>query len=142
LGASIKVLGRLVIDVAAIDTNVYSRILAQIGDQIRRSLLWNQTWIPNEGSLKALLVGAGLRVEIVILSETFAVREYKTAEAPEIFEQAVDGPMFRNFGHPAMRDKAKQPLVAKFAEEAGSAGVMMNELKSYIGVAYKSHNEQ
>jgi hypothetical protein len=45
--------------------------------------------------------------------------------------------MFRNFGESSIKQKAKRLFVEKFKEEAGSAGVLLDEAKLYIGVAHK-----
>lgn len=129
--------GRLVTDVAARDVHVPSRILGRIGDRLGLSLQWDQSWVQDEGSLERLLASAGLDVRTVFMSKTFQVREYTNAEAPQVFEQAVASPMFRNFGDASVRDEAKRLFVERFAEEAGSAGMLLDEAKMYIGVAYR-----
>ncbi|KAL4894957.1 S-adenosyl-L-methionine-dependent methyltransferase [Aspergillus ambiguus] len=129
--------GRLITDVAAKDVHVPSRILSRISETLGEPLQWDQSWVQNEDSLKTLLLNAGLRVETVFLSKTFQIREYTAANASQTFEQVVSGPMFRNFGEPAIRDEARRLFVGKFAEKAGSSGVLLDEAKMYFGVAYK-----
>ena len=129
--------GRLVTDVAAKDVHVPSRILGRIGDRLGRSLQWDQSWVQDEGSLEMLLKDAGLHVKSVFLSKTFEVRQYEAAQAPQAFERVIASPMFRNFGDPSIKKEAKRLFIEKFTEEAGSDGVLLDEAKMYIGVAYK-----
>ncbi|KAF4201775.1 hypothetical protein CNMCM8927_001048 [Aspergillus lentulus] len=129
--------GRLVTDVAARDVHVPARIFERIGPELGLSLLWDQSWVKGEESLANLLREAGLVVERVYLSPVFQVKEYKAEQAGELFEQAVSGPMFRNFGAGSVRDEAKRLFVQRFVEEAGEEGVLVDEAKMYIGVAVK-----
>ncbi|KAF7156070.1 hypothetical protein CNMCM5623_009212 [Aspergillus felis] len=129
--------GRLVTDVAARDVHVPARIFERIGPELGLSLLWDQSWVRDEESLAGLLRGAGLVVERVYLSPVFQVKEYRVEQAGELFEQAVSGPMFRNFGEGRVRDRAKRLFIERFVEEAGEEGVLVDEAKMYIGVAVK-----
>ncbi|GIJ85690.1 hypothetical protein Asppvi_004552 [Aspergillus pseudoviridinutans] len=129
--------GRLVTDVAARDVHVPARIFERIGPELGLSLLWDQSWVRDEESLAGLLREAGLVVERVYLSPVFQVKEYRVEQAGELFEQAVSGPMFRNFGEGTVRDRAKRLFVERFVEEAGEEGVLVDEAKMYIGVAVK-----
>lgn len=83
------------------------------------------------------LEGAGLVVKTVFLTESFQDRVYSVADAGEVFERAVSSPMFRNFGDSGVRDEAKRLFVKRFAEEAGAEGVLVDEAKMYLAVAYK-----
>ncbi|KAF4277306.1 hypothetical protein KXW40_003276 [Aspergillus fumigatus] len=129
--------GKLVTDVAARDVHVPARIFEWIGPQLGLSLQWDQSWVKGEESLAGLLTEAGLEVEKVYVSPVFQVKEYRVEQAGELFEQAVSGPMFRNFGVGSVRDKAKRLFVERFVEEAGEEGVLVDEAKMYIGVAVK-----
>ncbi|OOF98412.1 hypothetical protein ASPCADRAFT_142604 [Aspergillus carbonarius ITEM 5010] len=130
--------GRLVTDVAAKDVHVPSRILRRISDDLGVSLQWDESWVQDERSLGDLLASAGLVVKAVFLTESFQNRVYKVTDAGEAFDKVVSSPMFRNFGDPAIRDEAKRLFVEKFVEEAGSLGVLIDEAKMYMAVAYKS----
>ncbi|PYH96937.1 S-adenosyl-L-methionine-dependent methyltransferase [Aspergillus ellipticus CBS 707.79] len=130
--------GRLVTDVAAKDVHVPSRILRRISDQLGQSLQWDESWVQSEQSLADLITKAGLSAKTVFLTESFQDREYKVSDAGEAFEKAVTSPMFRNFGDPAIKDEAKRLFIKKLAEEAGPSGVLLDEAKMYMGVAYKS----
>ncbi|PWY69116.1 S-adenosyl-L-methionine-dependent methyltransferase [Aspergillus heteromorphus CBS 117.55] len=129
--------GRLVTDVAAKDVHVPSRILRRISDTLGVSLQWDESWVQSEQSLADLLARAGLDVKKVFLTESFQERRYLVADAGEAFEKAVASPMFRNFGDPAIKDRANRLFVEKFVEEAGSEGVLLDEAKMYMGIAYK-----
>jgi SAM-dependent methyltransferase len=129
--------GRLVTDVAARDVHVPARIFERIGPELGLSLQWDQSWVKGEESLAELLREAGLEVERVYLSPVFQVKEHKVEQAGDLFEQAVSGPMFRNFGVGSVRDQAKRLFVERFVEEAGEEGVLVDEAKMYIGVAAK-----
>ncbi|RHZ43253.1 class I SAM-dependent methyltransferase [Aspergillus thermomutatus] len=129
--------GRLVTDVAARDVHVPARIFERIGPELGLSLQWDESWVKGEESLAGLLREAGLVVERVYLSPVFQVKEYRVEQAGELFEQAVSGPMFRNFGWEGIRDEAKRLFVERFVEEAGQEGVLVDEAKMYIGVAVK-----
>jgi ubiquinone/menaquinone biosynthesis C-methylase UbiE len=128
--------GRLVTDVAARDVHVPARIFERIGPELGLSLQWDQSWVKGEESLAELLREAGLEVERVYLSPVLQVKEHKVEQAGDLFEQAVSGPMFRNFGVGRVRDEAKRLFVQRFVGEAGE-GVLVDEAKMYIGVAVK-----
>ncbi|KAF9891814.1 hypothetical protein FE257_003298 [Aspergillus nanangensis] len=129
--------GRLVTDVAAKDVNVPSRILGRIGPRLGMSLQWDQSWVQGEDSLKALLSDSGLRVDTVFLSKTFQIREYVASGAAQTFDQVVESPMYRNFGDSSVREEARRLFVEEFTREAGPGGVLLDEAKMYIGVAYR-----
>jgi hypothetical protein len=76
-----------------------------------------------------------LVVQRVYVSPVFQVKEDKVEQAGELFEQAVSGPMFRNFGEGGVRDRAKRLIVERSVEEAGEEGVLVDEVKMYIGVS-------
>ncbi|KAI9043038.1 class I SAM-dependent methyltransferase [Aspergillus affinis] len=128
--------GRLVTDVAAKDVNVPSRLFTQIGRKLGK-LQWDQSWVQSEKSSAKLLWDSRLRVETVFLTKCYQTREYTTQKAPETFEQAVASPMYRNFGEPSVREEAKRLFVEAFEQEAGAEGVLLDEAKMYMAVAYK-----
>ncbi|GLA09946.1 hypothetical protein AnigIFM60653_001077 [Aspergillus niger] len=130
--------GRIVTDVAARDVHVPSRIFKRISGDLGMGLVWDESWVQGEWSLRELLEGAGLVVKTVFLTESFQDRVYSVADAGEVFERAVSSPMFRNFGDSGVRDEAKRLFVERFAEEAGAEGVLVDEAKMYLAVAYKS----
>ncbi|GCB23394.1 ubiquinone biosynthesis O-methyltransferase [Aspergillus awamori] len=130
--------GRIVTDVAARDVHVPSRIFKRISGDLGMELVWDESWVQGEWSLRELLEGAGLVVKTVFLTESFQDRVYSVANAGEVFERAVSSPMFRNFGDSGVRDEAKRLFVKRFAEEAGAEGVLVDEAKMYLAVAYKS----
>ncbi|GLA13533.1 hypothetical protein AnigIFM62618_010786 [Aspergillus niger] len=130
--------GRIVTDVAARDVHVPSRIFKRISGDLGMGLVWDESWVQGEWSLRELLEGAGLVVKTVFLTESFQDRVYSVANAEEVFERAVSSPMFRNFGDSGVRDEAKRLFVKRFAEEAGAEGVLVDEAKMYLAVAYKS----
>ncbi|KAH8422537.1 class I SAM-dependent methyltransferase [Aspergillus melleus] len=129
--------GRLVTDVAAKNVNAPSRLFAQIGRQLDKTLQWDQSWVQSEESLAKLLQNSGLRVETVFSTRCYQTREYTTQEAPEAFEHAVASPMYRNFGEPSVREEAKRLFVEAFKQEAGAEGVLLDEARMYMAVAYK-----
>ncbi|PLB46630.1 S-adenosyl-L-methionine-dependent methyltransferase [Aspergillus steynii IBT 23096] len=129
--------GRLVIDVAAKDVNVPSRLFSRIGEQLGKTLQWDQSWVQSEESLAKLLRDSGLMVESVFMTKTYQVREYTVQKASETFEQAVASPMYRNFGEPSVREEARRLFVEVFKEEAGAEGVLLDEAKMYMAVGYK-----
>lgn len=135
--ALLKPGGRLVTDVAAKDVNVPSRLFTRIGQELGKTLQWDQSWVQSEESLAKLLRDSGLRVGSVFLTKTYQVRKYTVQKAPETFEQAVASPMYRNFGEPSVREEAKRLFVEAFKEEAGNEGVLLDEAKMYMAVAYK-----
>ncbi|GKZ70990.1 hypothetical protein AnigIFM50267_006664 [Aspergillus niger] len=130
--------GRIVTDVAARDVHVPSRIFRRISGDLGMGLVWDESWVQGEWSLRELLEGAGLVLKTVFLTESFQDRVYSVANAGEVFERAVSSPMFRNFGDSGVRDEAKRLFVKRFAEEAGAEGVLVDEAKMYLAVAYKS----
>ncbi|GKZ19488.1 hypothetical protein AbraIFM66951_011099 [Aspergillus brasiliensis] len=129
--------GRIVTDVAARDVHVPSRIFKRISGDLGVNLVWDESWVQGEWSLRELLEGAGLVVKTVFLTESFQDRVYKVEDAGDLFEKSVASPMFRNFGGEGIRGEARRLFVERFAEEAGAEGVLVDEAKMYMAVAYK-----
>ncbi len=132
--------GRLLTDVASERSMIAALILADVGADIGQSLRWDASWIESEESLRKLLSNAGLKVEQVYKSEAYAIVDHKAGDGPEIFEKTVASPMFRNFGEPTTRDKAKALFSKKFEEMAGEDGLVHEEVRFYMGIASKPTN--
>ena len=131
---------RLLTDVASERSMIAALVLKEIGLEIGQSLRWDASWIESEESLRKLLSDAGLKVEQVYKSEAYAMVEHKAGVGPEVFEKTVCSPMFRNFGEPATRDKAKALFSKKFEEMAGEDGLVHEEVRFYMGIARKPTN--
>ncbi len=129
--------GRLLTDVACERSMIAALILADVGAEIGQSLRWDASWIESEESLRKLLSDAGLNVEQVYKSEACAMVDHEAGDGPEIFEKTVASPMFRNFGEPATRDRAKALFSKKFGEMAGGDGLVHEEVRFYMGIARK-----
>ncbi|PYH31245.1 class I SAM-dependent methyltransferase [Aspergillus neoniger CBS 115656] len=129
--------GRIVTDVAARDVHVPSRIFKKISGDLGVQLVWDESWVQGEWSLRELLEGAGLVVKTVFLTESFQDRVYHVSDAEDVFEKAVASPMFRNFGDLRVRSEAKRLFVERFVVEAGAKGVLADEAKMYMAVAYR-----
>ncbi|CAD6565558.1 MAG: hypothetical protein ASARMPRED_007327 [Alectoria sarmentosa] len=132
--------GRLLTDVAVERSMTAARILAEIGVEIGQSVRWDASWVESEDSLRKLLSDAGLTVEQVYTSKAYETLEHKAGDGPEMFEKAVASPMFRNFGEPATKDKAKALFSKKFEEMAGEDGLVHEEVRFYMGIATKKTN--
>lgn len=101
----------------------------------------NDGWVESEDSLGQLLIDAGLVVEELYESEVYETRDYNVEEGPQLFEKAVANPMFRVFGEPAVRDKAKEMFVEEFRGKAGEDGVVREEVGFYMWIAGKDSKE-
>lgn len=133
--------GRLLIDVM-IERNVIApAILTKIGPLVGRSLGWNGAWVESEDSLRQLFTDAGLTVEEVYPSEVYETRDYQVEDGPKFFEKTVANPMFRVFGAPDVREKAKELFVEEFKGRAGPDGVVREEVKFYMGIARKDSKQ-
>ena len=66
--------------------------------------------------------------------------DHKAEDGPEMFEKTVASPIFRNFGEPATRDKAKALFSKRFEEMAGEDGLVHEEVRFYMGIARKPTN--
>lgn len=125
-----------------IERNVLApAILTKIGPDVGRELGWNDGWVESEDSLGQLLIDAGLVVEELYESEVYETRDYNVEEGPQLFEKAVANPMFRVFGEPAVRDKAKEMFVEEFRGKAGEDGVVREEVGFYMWIAGKDSKE-
>ncbi|KAI4090974.1 MAG: hypothetical protein LQ339_008221 [Xanthoria mediterranea] len=133
--------GRLLVDVM-IERNVIApAILTKIGPLVGRSLRWSGAWVESEDSLRQLFTDAGLTVEEVYASEVYETRDYQVEDGPDIFEKTVTNPMFRVFGEPDVREKAKELFVEEFKGRAGPHGVVREEVKFYMGIARKESKQ-
>ena len=132
--------GRFLTDVAVEQSMIAARILAEVGVNIGQSVRWDASWIESEESLRKLLSDAGLKVEQIYKSKAYEILDHKAGDGPDIFEKAVAGPMFRNFGDLATKDKAKALFSEKFEEMAGEDGLVHEEVRFYMGVARKQIN--
>ncbi|KAL8759414.1 MAG: hypothetical protein Q9199_000783 [Rusavskia elegans] len=133
--------GRLLVDVM-IERNVLAPvILTKVRPNVGRELGWNGGWVESEDWLRQLFIDAGLVVEEVYNSEVYETRDYNIEDRPQLFEKAVANPMFRVFGEPAVRDKAKEIFVKEFRGRAGKDGVVRKEVRFYMGIARKDNKE-
>ncbi|KAI4235514.1 MAG: hypothetical protein LQ349_003109 [Xanthoria aureola] len=133
--------GRLLVDVM-IERNVIApAILTKIGPLVGRSLGWSGAWVESEDSLRQLFTDAGLTVEEVYASEVYETRDFQVEDGPNIFEKTVANPMFRVFGEPDVREKAKELFVEEFKGRAGPDGVVREEVKFYMGIARKDRKQ-
>ena len=130
--------GRLLTDVMVEKNVLAPRILRKIGPVIGTELEWNGGWVQGEESLRKLFVDAGLVVEQVYTSDAYETREYGVEDGGEVFEKIVESPNFRNFGMPAVREKAREVFLEEFRGMADSDGVVREELRFYMGIAKKA----
>ena len=130
--------GRLITDIPAERTSTATHIFAEIGPLVGESLWWDSSSLQSQESLEQLFTQAGLNVERVFRTEAYVTDDYDVSAAGEVFDKAVAGPMFRNFGQPAaVKEKAKRLFVERFAAMAGSDGLVHDEVGCYMGIARK-----
>ncbi|KAL8786516.1 MAG: hypothetical protein Q9213_002743 [Squamulea squamosa] len=133
--------GRLLTDVIVERNVIGPAILTKIGPEVGRSLRWNGNWVKSVDSLRQLFIDAGLVVEQVFETVAYEKRDYKVEDGPEVFENIVASPMFRIFGEPAIKEKAKKLFVDNFRNMAGEDGMVHEEVCFYMGVARKGNED-
>ncbi|KAL8856239.1 MAG: hypothetical protein Q9178_007156 [Gyalolechia marmorata] len=133
--------GRLLTDVIQERNVIGPSILTKIGPEVGRSLKWNGNWVESVDSLRQLFIDAGLVVEEVFETVAYETRDYKIEDGPEVFEKIIASPMFRLFGEPAIKEKAKGLFVDNFRNMAGEDGLVHEEVRFYMGIARKGNGD-
>lgn len=87
--------------------------------------------------MEKLLTEGGLAVDRLFKTESYATCQYHVDDASGIFDNAVAGPMMRNFGEDGIRDKAKALFVKRLGAMAGPDGMMHEDLRFYVGIGRK-----
>ncbi|EXJ88986.1 hypothetical protein A1O3_02050 [Capronia epimyces CBS 606.96] len=127
--------GRVVTDVQTKDANLVMNIFAAIAPGVGETVPWHAHRWQSQAALEQLMVDAGLTVQTVFETGTYATTHYDRAAAPDLFDQAVGKSMFKNFGREPMREKAKALFVDKFTHLAGPTGAIDEECRYWIVVA-------
>ncbi|KIX01878.1 uncharacterized protein Z518_09605 [Rhinocladiella mackenziei CBS 650.93] len=114
--------GRLVTDVQTKDANLVMNIFAAIAPEVGESVPWDAHRWHSPQALEDLMVEAGLKVDKIWETGSYATTQYDPATASQIYEQAVSKSMFKNFGRDEIREKTKGLFVDRLAELAGAYG--------------------
>lgn len=129
--------GRLITDVQTKDANLVTNIFSAIAVEVGESVPWHSDLWQSQQALEHLMADAGLTVQKIFETESYAETRYSIDEAPQLFERVADQPMYHNFGRAEVREKAKELFTRHFATVAGSSGVVEQETRFWIVVATK-----
>ncbi|KAH0847345.1 hypothetical protein AYO21_03744 [Fonsecaea monophora] len=129
--------GRLITDVQTKDANVVMNIFSAIAPELGETVPWHSHLWQSQQALATLMVDAGYHVDKVFETEAYARTQYHLEAAAEIFEKAVSKSMFKDFGRPDIREKARRLFVQKFTEIAGSKDIIDEETRYWVTVATK-----
>jgi ubiquinone/menaquinone biosynthesis C-methylase UbiE len=127
--------GRLITDVQTKQANLVMNIFSAIAPELGESVPWHSELWQSQQALEKLMLDAGFTVDKVFETDPYAKTKYNLADAPNLFEKAADQSMFRNFGRPPIREKAKELFVKRFKAFAGQSDIIEEETKYWIVVA-------
>jgi ubiquinone/menaquinone biosynthesis C-methylase UbiE len=129
--------GHMMADVHIPSSNIVMDIFASIGPNVGEMLKWDMTRFRTQASLCKLFEDAGLEVEQVWESEVYGSREIDVEDAEGIFEEAVQSPMFANFGREGVRDRALIEFTRRLRELGGTEGKLREETKLWMCIGRK-----
>ncbi|KAK5269464.1 hypothetical protein LTR99_006898 [Exophiala xenobiotica] len=132
--------GRVVTDVLTKNANVVMNVFADIAREVGQTVAWDADRWQSKDALAEVMRQAGLVVEKVFETEPYARRTYKTEQAGEVFDGAVEKEMFRSFGKEDIRAKARELFMRRFRDLAVSngRGEIEEETRFWVVVASTS----
>jgi ubiquinone/menaquinone biosynthesis C-methylase UbiE len=132
--------GRVVTDVQTKNANVVMNVFADIAREVGQTVAWDADRWQSKNALAEVMRQAGLRVEKVFETEPYARRTYKTEQAGEVFDEAVEKEMFSSFGREDIREKARELFMRRFRDLAASngRGEVEEETRFWVVVASTS----
>jgi ubiquinone/menaquinone biosynthesis C-methylase UbiE len=129
--------GRMMTDVLVPGSNVVMDIFSSIGPDVGETLKWDMTRFRTQASLCKIFEEAGLEVEQVWESEVYGSNEIDVKDAEGIFEEAVQNPMFANFGTEGVRDRALIEFVRRLKGLGGTEGKLREDTRSWMCIGRK-----
>jgi ubiquinone/menaquinone biosynthesis C-methylase UbiE len=132
--------GRVVTDVQTKNANVVMNVFADIAREVGQTVAWDADRWQSKDALAEVMRQAGLRVDKVFETEPYARRTYKTEQAGEVFDEAVEKEMFRSFGKEDIREKARELFMRRFRDLAArnGRGEIEEETRFWVVVASTS----
>jgi len=128
--------GRLITDVQTKDANVAMNIFAAIAPKLgEEKVLWDATRYQSKSGLEELMTEAGLTVEKCWRTEPYAIHHYELGHAPKMFEESVGQSMFKTFGRPEIKERAKSLFIDQFVETAGQSELIVEETCFWVVIA-------
>lgn len=136
----LKLGGLLMTDVHVPSSNVITDTFAHIGPDVGELLQWDSTKFTSLESLSGMFEDAGLEVENAWKSEVFAWREIDVhvEMAEKAFEEALQSPMFANFGREEIKEKAKVAFVKRLDTLGGQKGRLIEEIRFWMWIGRKA----
>jgi ubiquinone/menaquinone biosynthesis C-methylase UbiE len=129
--------GRMMTDVLVPGSNIIMDIFSSIGPDVGETLKWDMTRFRTQASLCKIFEDAGLEVEQVWESEVYGLNEIDVKNAEGIFEEAVQNPMFANFGTEGVRDEALIEFVRRLKELGSTEGKLREDTRSWMCIGRK-----
>jgi ubiquinone/menaquinone biosynthesis C-methylase UbiE len=129
--------GRMMTDVLVPGSNIVMDIFSSIGPDVGETLKWDMTRFRTQASLCKIFEDAGLEAEQVWESEVYGSNEIDVKDAEGIFEEAVQNPMFANFGTEGVRDRALIEFVRRLKELGGTEGKLREDTRSWMCIGRK-----
>jgi ubiquinone/menaquinone biosynthesis C-methylase UbiE len=129
--------GRMMTDVHIPSSNIVMDIFSSIGPDVGETLKWDMTLFRTQASLSKIFEDAGLEVEQVWESEVYGSKEIDVEDAKGIFEEAVQNPMFANFGTEGVKDRARIEFIRRLKELGGTEGKLREETRFWMCIGRK-----
>jgi hypothetical protein len=125
-------------DIHIPDANTAMEIFSSMGPDLGEPLKCDISVFRSHASLGDLLEGTGLEVQRSWETESYGSREHDVRDAEEVFEEAVQNPMFAQFGKKEVKDKALAEFVRRFKEIGGTEGKFREETRWWMCIRKKS----
>ncbi|KAI9808074.1 MAG: hypothetical protein M1827_007516 [Pycnora praestabilis] len=129
--------GRMMIDVLVPSSNIVMEIFSSIGPDVGEMLKWDMTLFRTQASLYKVFEDAGLEVEQVWESEVYGSKEFYVEDAEKMFEEAVQNPMFANFGKEGVKGRAEIEFIRRLKGLGGTEGKLREETRSWMCIGRK-----
>ncbi|EXJ95040.1 ribosomal RNA large subunit methyltransferase J [Capronia coronata CBS 617.96] len=127
--------GRFITDVQTKDANLIMNIFAAIAPEVEESVPWEAQRWQSQDALEQLVVDAGLVVQKIFETDSYATTRYERAMAPDLFDRAVVKSMFKNFGREAIREKARALFIDRIERFARPSGTVNEECRYWVVIA-------
>ena len=124
-------------DVHVPGSNIVMDVFSSIGPDVGETLKWDISLFRTQASLCKIFEDAGLEVEQVWESEVYGSKEIDVEGARGIFEEAVQNPMFANFGTEEVKGRARIEFIRRLKELGGTGGKLREETRSWMCIGRK-----
>ena len=129
--------GRMMTDVLVPGSNIVMDIFCSVGPAIGELLKWDMMLFRTQAAFCKVLEDAGLEVEKIWEGEVYESKMIDVDNAEGLFEEAVQSPMFANFGKEEVKGRARIEFIRRLKELGDTEGKVKEETRSWMCIGRK-----